>query len=58
MGTKAIEDVRGLVRLCIEAARSGDVGEEVKQAMRERMDKRTDEYVAKFGALGSASSPS
>jgi endoglucanase len=52
----AIDDVRGLVRLCVEAARSGDIAAGANQALRERLEKRADEYVAKFATAAPASS--
>jgi endoglucanase len=44
----SIEDVRGLVRLCVEAARCNDLPGAANDELRARLEKRAGEYAARF----------
>lgn len=44
----SIEDVRGLVRLCVEAARCSDLPGAANDELRARLEKRASEYAARF----------
>jgi putative aminopeptidase FrvX len=44
----SIDDVRGLVGLCVEAARCGEPPGAANDALRARLEKRADEYAARF----------
>jgi putative aminopeptidase FrvX len=44
----SIGDVHGLVRLCVEAARCPEVSGGSNEALRARLEKRADEYAARF----------
>jgi putative aminopeptidase FrvX len=44
----SIDDVRGLVGLCVEASRCADVPGSSNEALRTRLEKRAGEYAARF----------
>lgn len=47
----SIEDVRGMVRLCVEAARSSELSGAANDSLRARLEKRADEYAARFSPI-------
>jgi putative aminopeptidase FrvX len=44
----SIRDVQGMARLCVEVARSPEVSGGSNEALRTRLEKRADEYAARF----------
>jgi putative aminopeptidase FrvX len=44
----SIDDVQGLVGLCVEAARCAEAPGAANEALRARLEKRADEYAARF----------